>query len=330
MDITPNNLSQVAFVELDTAYQAQLTKTPIYWPEFVSRLPSKSRIQYHAFLDAVPNLRQWIGPRQVENLQARLIAQQNETFEQTLGISRDVFEDDEYMIYAPAVAMQARASQMWVDNVLIKPLLQGGTATASIAQSYDGVPFFSGSHPVNAGRPSFGSAQVNLLNYATTGADQPLSLASYQLAVETMKNFLGADGNPLGLVPNVLLVDPSLEQVAREITEQQNVAIGFSASGPATSSILAATVKGNVWKGSAKPIVWPALQNQPGTWYLLCTDMPIRPFIYQDRVAPQFTMMTNPNDPNVFTMNNFEFGVRARGAGAFGMWWCAICAQPTH
>jgi phage major head subunit gpT-like protein len=55
-------------------------------------------------------------------------------------------------------------------------------------------------------------------------------------------------------------------------------------------------------------------------WYLLDTSRPIRPFIYQDRIKPQFQALVKDEDANVFWRDAYTYGVRARGNAGFGLW----------
>jgi phage major head subunit gpT-like protein len=322
MQITPVAL-QTAFIGYDTQYQAAFKKTPIYWPRFASHIPSVTRQQTHAFLDRVPQLRKWIGARQVENLKARSLAVTNEKFELTVSISRDEFEDDQYDIYGPSVQQMGESSRMWVDQQLILPAIQNGAAAASIAKSYDGVPFFSASHPVDASNPSFGSAQSNLFNSSTSGA-LPLTAVNYQTVRQTMMSYLGADGSPLNVIPDLLLVPPQLERTARTIVQADTIATTIT-----EGAVSGASQQTNVLKGTADVLVWPSLSNEPTAWYLLCTNRALKPFVYQDRIAPEFAFLNAPTDPNVFLQDEYIYGVRARGAGAYGMWWLAAKASNT-
>lgn len=319
MQLTPANLNY-AFNTYDTQYQAAFEKTPIYWTEFTSMVPSTTRLQTHAFLDRVPQLRQWIGDRQVQNFKARSLQVLNLEFELTQSIRRTEFEDDIYGIYSPAIQVMGESAKRWVDNVLILPAVQGGANLSTIPQSYDNVPFYSASHPIDASNPSYGSPQSNLFTSATSGA-LPLSPANYQIARQTMMSYLGADGTPLNVIPNILLVPPQLERTAKTIVGAEM--IGNDQSWAGTTG---AAPESNVLKGTAKVVCWPSLANQPTTWYLLDGSRALKPFIYQNRIAPQFSFLNKPTDTPVFMQDEFIYGVRARGAGAFGMWWLAAQA----
>jgi phage major head subunit gpT-like protein len=55
-------------------------------------------------------------------------------------------------------------------------------------------------------------------------------------------------------------------------------------------------------------------------WYLIDDTRFIRPMIFQDRLAPQITAMTNLTDPNVFSLDELQWGVKRRCAVGFGAW----------
>lgn len=61
-------------------------------------------------------------------------------------------------------------------------------------------------------------------------------------------------------------------------------------------------------------------------WFLLDTSRPIRPFIYQQRVPPQFQHLTQDSDERVFMRDSYTYGVRARENAGFGLWQLAFAS----
>lgn len=55
-------------------------------------------------------------------------------------------------------------------------------------------------------------------------------------------------------------------------------------------------------------------------WFLMCTNRPVRPVIYQERRKARFIALDKPDDPNVFTKNEFLYGVDGRWNVGFGLW----------
>lgn len=55
-------------------------------------------------------------------------------------------------------------------------------------------------------------------------------------------------------------------------------------------------------------------------WFLLCTNRPIKPVIYQERKAFEFVTMDDPKDPNVFNRKEYVYGVDGRANVGYGFW----------
>lgn len=55
-------------------------------------------------------------------------------------------------------------------------------------------------------------------------------------------------------------------------------------------------------------------------WYLLDTSRALKPLIFQERVKPNFTAMTDENDEAVFMRDEYRYGIRARSNVGFGFW----------
>ncbi len=81
------------------------------------------------------------------------------------------------------------------------------------------------------------------------GSRQPLSPTSYASARAAVMSLKNADGRPLRVKPDLLVVPPSLEAIAREILEAGYVLADEAVGGAKT----------NIWKGSAGLLVAPEL-----------------------------------------------------------------------
>lgn len=62
-------------------------------------------------------------------------------------------------------------------------------------------------------------------------------------------------------------------------------------------------------------------------WYLLDTSRAIKPILFQERATPELTAMTAKEDEEVFTNDEYRFGVRARSNVGFGFWQMAYKSQ---
>lgn len=303
MLLTPSKL-QAAFLAYDTKFRAAYEATPVQWDKIATLVPSTTAEQIHAWVDRVPQLRKWVGERQINNIKARVQSVVNEKYEDTIGIDREKFEDDQYGIYSPAIEMLGEAARIWPDQLVVGALQAGSTTLC-----YDGQDFFDTDHPINPDDTA-STVQSNLFTLA-------LNATNYQTVRAAMMSFKGPDGVPLGVNPNLLVVPPALEGMARTILNADFIA---APSGTATQS--------NVLKGTADVLVMPRLAGQDTTWYLLDTSRAIKPFIFQQRQAPEFAFLNRPDDQNVVTTDKFIFAVRARGAGGLGLYWMAAKSTP--
>jgi phage major head subunit gpT-like protein len=93
-----------------------------------------------------------------------------------------------------------------------------------------------------------GAAAYGLWQLAYACKDT-LNPTSYAAARAAMMSVANADGRPLGIRPNLLLVPPALEAQAREILQAQFI-IGDPTTGGA---------KTNIWQGTADLLVVPEL-----------------------------------------------------------------------
>jgi phage major head subunit gpT-like protein len=59
-------------------------------------------------------------------------------------------------------------------------------------------------------------------------------------------------------------------------------------------------------------------------WYLMDVSRSLKPLIYQERKAPQFTHMTGNEDESVFMRKEYRFGVDSRSNVGFGFWQMAF------
>lgn len=116
----------------------------------------------------------------------------------------------------------------------------------------------------------FGSGNKN----NQTGGSSALSSTSLGTAKKQFRNQTDADGNPLGVMPKVLLVPPSLEETAIELMRSANYVAGGGSS-------IGLTPSSNGWQGAYQVVCTPYLENGNITgnsttaWFLLCDPMDI-------------------------------------------------------
>jgi phage major head subunit gpT-like protein len=304
MLITPSNLDAL-FISFSSQFAEAYTSEPQpLLSEIGSKIPSSTRDQRYPFVQAISGaMRKWDGgERQVQNVVVDGFVVTNAKWENTLAISRDDVEDDQYGVYSsmliPNLARHAK----------LLPDAQIATAIEANATCYDGKAFFATNHPKDPSGATAGTWSNSL-----TG--KPLNGTNLALAQAALMSIQGPDGLPLGGMGDTILVPPSLKYVADTLanaTFYPEIKNGVAAAFGSQS---------NMFKGQYKVVCSPYLTDSgdPATavWYLLdCRYANLRPFFWQEREAPQLVSLVDPSNPAVFFQDKFFMGARARGAAA--------------
>jgi phage major head subunit gpT-like protein len=304
--LTPATLD-AAFLRFDTIFQQVFGDQKPRWQAIATELQSTTEEERHAWLKAVSELREWIGERRIDNLSANLQLIKNKTYEKTLGVPRTKIEDDQLGIFDPLVRELARVTANWPDRIVADAILAGESATC-----HDGQPFFSASHPINPDDAGLGT-QANLF---TGGTARALTYDNVQKTRTSLRLMKREDGIPIDLAPSkwTLIVPASLEMAALQIANQEWVA-------PTTDFAIgkAGVVQQNLLRGNIDVVILPRLDATDTTsWYLADCSRAVKPFIFQNRVAAEFTYLNRPDDENVFKLDQMLMGVRTRGAAGYG------------
>lgn len=210
-----------------------------------------------------------------------------------LKLSREQIEDDEFGFAADWAATAGSAVAMDPQYLALELLANGQTALG-----YDGVAFFSNSHPVNPLDSAPGT-------YDNLMEANPLSLDNFNKAIARMKSFKMPNGRNRGLRPSLLVAGPSNEKTALEITNAAFIS--------ATSNVVA-TANG------VKPLIINEIED--GSWYVVAqagrAGTSLMPFIYQVRRPFEMTSYTGMQQVELNRCDKFEWHVRGRTAACYG------------
>jgi len=138
-------------------------------------VPSSVRENTYAWLGAFPRMREWVGDRQIKNLELHSYTIANKDWEATIEVDRNDVTDDAIGVYNPIVSELGRSAAAHPDE-LVFGLLKDGFATVC----YDGQYFFDTDHPVGDGVVSNhgGGAGVPWFLMDTTRSLKPLIFQS--------------------------------------------------------------------------------------------------------------------------------------------------------
>jgi len=284
MDLTPANIRALR-TDLHKEFRGAFDRTPVLYPQIATTIPSSTARNDYAWMRQMPQMREWLGSRVVQNLSMSTYALENKTWELTIGVRREDIEDDNLGIYDPVAASFGETARLHPD-VLILDLLK----TGHTQRCFDGQYFFDANHPVNPNNDAAGVYS----NYYSSG--KALTSINYEAVRSSMLGIKGENGFSLRTIPNLLIVPPALEVTAKRIVEIEQDASGA----------------GNPNAGTAKVLMVPELAGEDTTWYLLSTNRVIKPFIFQTRRPLHFELKDQLGDQVVLVENEVRFYADAR------------------
>ena len=126
-----------------TAFKNGLGRTTTQYGLVSTVVPATTREQRYGWLGKIPNVREWLGARVVQNLSESDYSIREKKWELTIGVDRDDIETDNLGVYAPLFEEMGQSTGAKWDQ-LVFDLLKAGFAT----NCYDGQYFFDTDHPV--------------------------------------------------------------------------------------------------------------------------------------------------------------------------------------
>lgn len=111
------------------------------WQQVAMEITSTSDAENYGWMKDLPGMREWIGQRVYNNLEATPAQLKNKSWEHTIAVKRDHIEDDKLGIYANLYSMQGEIVARHPDD-LVWGLLPAGFNT----RGFDGQYFFDTDH----------------------------------------------------------------------------------------------------------------------------------------------------------------------------------------
>lgn len=221
----------------DEAFAAQSVGS---WRRLSTEVDSSQQTEEYGWISELPTMREFVDERVVKSLSESGYTIRNKKWEATIGVDRDVLEDEKHGQIKLRVQSLAEAASMHYDRLLFDLIKTNGTC-------YDGKAFFASDHPVRGGTyDNLGSGVLNAANLKaalTVGRRIPLD-----------------NGEPMEVAYDTLLVPPELEWTARELLN--------SAFYP--DEVTGSKMADNVLRGTLSIIVSARLESA-AEWYLFET-----------------------------------------------------------
>ena len=283
MDLTHENMRNL-FYAFNAYLQRGLDGGWTEWTKFCSVINSSTLIEKYPMTIIAGGMREWVGERVINEIAGKMFEVVNKDYEHTEGVNRNDIEDDNIGFYeALFVEMGLNAANLW-GELAVEALTAGGRWA-------DGTAFFSASRKI-------GKAEINNV------VNSELTVSSYESARSQMMQFCKPDKTPIGLIPDTLMVGPTLEGTARRILKSELVV----ESGNTVS---------NIHKDECDILVNPYLVgDHANKWYLMNTKRGIKPLVVQKRKTGALQRWDKDSDPCVKDHNRCEYGLHYRGAAA--------------
>lgn len=292
---------------LQTRFMAGLQSNPSLDVERIATVVnSTTKIENYPMMAFADTIRKWIGPRQLGTLLQKNLQVENDDYEATIGIPANAIKDDQIGIYGEVAEGKGRQCRALWAKLAVAAMVGNG-------KWLDDSAFFSTTRKFNG----------NTINNKGTSA---LSATAYGVARVAMMSYVGYDGEPLEIVPDLLVVGPSLEATAKQIVENDKVVTSYGAD-TEDATMLNHVAAPNPNYKTAEVLVHPRLTGTyVNYWFLMCTTYVIKPVVVQKREEGPLIALDKPTDPNVFfgTANGgdavpggvYVYGCHYRGAAA--------------
>jgi phage major head subunit gpT-like protein len=278
----------------------------LWWDKLATLRQSSGKKEIYNFILSTAKLEELPGEGDMvyENLFTQSFECENKNWGRAIQISRYKLMD---ALDAPGQG-SLDAEAQWAASIgveiarhpqeMVIDLIKGG----EVNLGYDGVPYFSASHPVHPFNPSFGT-------YANLVSGASLDPQNYSDGVAQMAGFKLPNGRSRYLVPSYLVFGPSLRKQALEITGARF--ISTSGQGPTENIELNTGVS---------PLMINEIDDD--SWYLVATTdvtgVQYNPFFYQVRDPFQMLSFNPTTTRELATKNMFEWQVRGRDASVYG------------
>lgn len=197
MLITPATLTALA-QGFNAAFLRGFDTVPPTYNQVAMVIPSTSDAENYGWMKDIPGMREWVGPRVINNLESTTAQLKNRHWEHTIGVSRDNIEDDKLGIYSNLFAMQGEIAARHPDD-LVWGLLAAGFTT----KGFDGQYFFDTDH-AGFGRDGKEASWSNV----ATGAAKPWFLMD--LSRSYMKPLIFQDRKKVQFISRTRPDDPKV------------------------------------------------------------------------------------------------------------------------
>ncbi|MBE0491113.1 MAG: Mu-like prophage major head subunit gpT family protein [Sulfurospirillum sp.] len=245
-----------------------------------TEIKSNDLSEKYTWLGNFPNMKEWIGDRDVKVLSDFGYTLENKLYEASVTVPNIHIEYDKVGLYKPAIEQMALNAKLFPSELVADVLINGHTNLC-----YDGKAFFAADHITGTD------------TYANMGAGE-LNTANVLAGMNFMESIKNANGKTLRIKPTMLVCGPTNRSAAIQTLEKE-----FKAGGESNETY--------------KMVEYMVLPEITGSeWFLLDISKPLKPFIAQ--VAKDGIFEASNDDK--FMKDHALFGVKSFMNAGYGLW----------
>lgn len=175
MIVNGANLNAI-FLNLSKAFNLTFNDTQVEYPDIAMVIPSNGAYQDYRWLSNFPQMKEWVGKKNIAKLSEYDYVIRNKNYEATIEVLRDNIEDDQLGIYKPQAESAAWSAKQHPDEIVFE-----AANAVFTAKCYDGQPMVSNNHKV--GKTTVSNKGTKKLSIAS----QEAARASFGAAREMMR-----------------------------------------------------------------------------------------------------------------------------------------------
>jgi phage major head subunit gpT-like protein len=141
--LVDGNTLDLVFKGFQTVFTDAYLSAPVHWDKIAMQVSSSGRDETYGWLGQFPQLREWIGPRVINNLKAYGFTIANRKFESTVSVTRDAISDDRLGVFKPAFSEMGHLARNHPEELVMGMLVNGFAS-----ECFDGQFFFDTDHPI--------------------------------------------------------------------------------------------------------------------------------------------------------------------------------------
>jgi phage major head subunit gpT-like protein len=227
-----------------------------------TEVPSTGPQEIYRWLSDLPMFEEWIGDLNVDDLAEASYTLVNKHFAKGVGVDEDELADDKMGLIRSRIEMLAVRYLQHIGQQIENLLLNGATNLA-----FDGIAFFANASGVRL---------IDNLGAGTISAATPTLAqveADVRTARATVQAFVDSRSEIIGLVPMVFAGHPQLEILFGQLMQSTT---DPNAASPGAS---------NPYRSMIRDYIPLPRATDLNDLYAFVVDMPVKPFIYQNRQA---------------------------------------------